>query len=168
MKLAIISDSHDNLINLEKFLNWANNNQIDQIIHCGDLCAPGTLKNVLSPKFLGKIHLIHGNVSDREFLDKVAAGLPNIKFYGDQGEIEIDGKKIGFVHRPEEAKTLINQRKYDFIFYGHTHQPWEEKIGQTRLFNPGTLAGMFYKATFAVYDSEKDTVELKILEQINL
>ena len=47
MKIAIISDTHDNVPNLEKFLAWAKENKIEQIIHCGDLCAPSILKNIL-------------------------------------------------------------------------------------------------------------------------
>ena len=171
MKIAIISDSHDNITNLEKFIDWANKNEIQAIIHCGDLCASGTLKNVLAPKFPGEINLIHGNVSDRELLPEVAKSFSNVKFFGDFGEIEIDGKKLAFVHRPEEAKKLASQSNYDFIFYGHTHQPWEEILrlaqgGTCRLVNPGTLAGMFNKATFAVYDTETDKLELKILDFI--
>jgi len=166
MKIAIISDTHDNIPNLEKFLNWAKNNEIETIIHGGDLCAPGTLKMVLAPGFSGKIYLIHGNVSDRELLEKVAKEFENVEFFGDFGEIEVDHKKIAFVHRPEEGKKLAESGKYDLVFYGHNHKPWEEKIGKTRLINPGTLAGMFNRATFAVYDTETDKLELKILEQL--
>jgi uncharacterized protein len=166
MKIAIISDSHDNITNLEKFIDWANKNQIETIIHCGDLCGPAVMTKVLAPNFKGDIRFVYGNVGDRELLEEKIKGIKNIKFYGDQGEIKIDGKKLAFVHRPEEAKKLANQANYDFIFYGHTHQPWEEKTNNTRLVNPGTLAGMFNKATFAVYDTKTDKLELKILEQL--
>lgn len=166
MKIAIISDSHDNIANLEEFLNWAKENKIETIIHCGDLCGPAVMTKVLAPNFKGDIHFVYGNVGDRELLEEKIKGIKNVKFYGDQGEVEIDGKKMAFVHRPEEAKALASKNNYDFIFYGHTHQPWEEKIGETRLVNPGTLAGMFNKATFAVYDTLNDKLELKILEQL--
>jgi len=61
---------------------------------------------------------------------------------------------------------LAKNSKYDLIFFGHTHQPWEKKIGDCRLVNPGTLAGMFNKATFAVYDSKTDKLELKLVERL--
>ena len=54
----------------------------------------------------------------------------------------------------------------DNIFYGHNHKPWEQTMGKTKLVNPGTLAGMFYKASFAVLDLEKSKLELIILERI--
>jgi predicted phosphodiesterase len=45
MKLAIISDTHDNLANLEKFLtSWAKENRIETIIHCGDIASGDTVE----------------------------------------------------------------------------------------------------------------------------
>lgn len=176
MNIAIISDTHDNVPNLEKALKWMNKNNIEQIIHCGDLCAPSMIKEVIAPNFKGKVHLIFGNVEDRELTPKVAAQFKNIKHYGDQGELKVDNTRVAFVHFPEEAKKLAASGKYDFVFYGHTHKPWldsvktssskEEGIGNCRVVNPGTLAGMFQKATFAVLDTKTRELELKILEKL--
>jgi hypothetical protein len=166
MKVAIISDVHDNLVNLEKYLKWCGENKIEEIIMCGDLCAPATLARVLAPKFSGKIHMVFGNVSDRETERKVAKKFPNVIHYGDEGEFEIDGKKVAIIHYPIEAKALAQSGKFDFIFYGHSHKPWIEKIGNAYLANPGTLSGMFQKATFAVWDTESEKMELKLLENI--
>jgi hypothetical protein len=166
MKIAIISDSHDNLPNIEKALDWISREKINFIIHCGDLAAPSMLAEIITPKFSGEFHLVHGNVGDPELLEKIAQDFPNVTIHGKVGQIEVDGKKIAFTHFPEKALDLAKKNEFDLIFYGHTHKPWEEKIGQTRLVNPGTLAGMFYKATFAVYNTETDKLELKILERI--
>lgn len=166
MKIAIISDSHDNVPNMEKALAWMNDNKIEQIIHCGDLCAPGVLVNTFAPQFSGQIHMVFGNVEDRELLPKKVADFDHVTHYGDIGEVEIDGKKIAFVHFPDEGKKLADSGKYNLVFYGHSHKAWEETIGETKLVNPGTLAGLFAKATFAVYDTSTDVLELKILEQL--
>lgn len=166
MKIAIISDTHDNVPNLEKALVWMKKNKIEQIIHCGDLCAPSILKEVLAPKFSGRIHMVFGNVEDRDLLPEVAAKFNNVKHYGDVGTMTLGGKKFAFVHYPDKAKKLARTGKYDLVFYGHTHIAWEEKVGKTRLVNPGTLAGLFAKATFAVYDTNTDKLELKILERL--
>ena len=166
MKLAIISDTHDNVPNLEKALKWMNKNNIEQLIHCGDLCAPSIIIETLGPGFSGKIHMVFGNVEDRDKTPEIAKEFSQITHYGDQGEVEIDGKKIAFVHYPDKAKELAESGKYDLVFYGHNHKPWEEIINKTRLVNPGTLAGLFQRATFAVYDTEDDNLELKILDQI--
>lgn len=166
MKIAILSDSHDNVPNMEKALDWINKEKISVIIHCGDLAAPAMLDKVMAPKFSGEIHLVHGNVGDPELLDEVAKDFKNVTVHGMAGEIEAEGKKIAFTHFPKEALELAKSGTFDLVFYGHTHKPWEEKIGNCRLINPGTLAGMFYKATFAVYDTKNDKLELKILERL--
>lgn len=166
MKLAIISDTHDNVPNLEKALKWINKNKIKVIIHCGDLSAPSMLTKVIALKFKGQINFVHGNVGDRELLEEVAKKYKKFIIHGNAGKIEIDKKKIAFTHFPWLAEKLAKGGRYDLVFYGHTHKPWEEKIGQTRMANPGTLAGMFYRATFAVYDTKTDKLELKILEKI--
>jgi hypothetical protein len=166
MKIAIISDSHDNIPNIEKFLDWANENKIDTIIHCGDISAPAVITKEFAPKFKGQIHLVHGNVSDRDLLEEVCDNHEKITLHGDKGEIEVDAIKIAFCHFPEVAHTLAESGKYGLVFNGHTHKPWTEKVGNVILANPGTLGGMFQKASFAVYDTGAKNLELKILETL--
>jgi len=166
MKIAIISDSHDNLVNIEKFLMWANKNNVEMIIHCGDLAAPSIIAKELDPNFSGPVHFVHGNVADRELNIKLAKESKHVTCHGDLGELAIDDKKIAFCHYPNQAEDLAKTGRYDLIFYGHDHTPWEKQIGQTRLLNPGTLAGMFNKATFAVYNTKTDKAELILLEKI--
>lgn len=168
MKTAIISDSHDNLSNIYKAIGWMNKNKISQIIHCGDVCSPSSLREI-SQRFKKKIHLVFGNVDGDQFSigKEIGRGaLKNVTMHGDLGEIKIGNKKIAFTHKPYFARALAQTNKYDIVFYGHTHQPFEETIGKCKLINPGTLAGMFSKATFAVYDTETNTFTLKILELI--
>jgi putative phosphoesterase len=167
MKIAIISDSHDNMANLKKAMDWIKKEEIEVVIHCGDVCAPATLREILQ-EFSGKFHLVFGNVDgDRFGMAKIAfKEFPGLKIWGELGELEIDGKKIAFTHFPRFAQGLAAEQQYDIIFYGHDHKPWEKKIGKTRLVNPGNLAGLFYKASFAVYDTKTDKLELKILEKL--
>jgi len=166
MRIAIVSDSHDNLPNIQKFLKWVNENNIEMIVHCGDLAAPSIIVEELGPKFKKPIHFVHGNVADQELNEKISADFKHITCHGDVGEIEVENKKIAFCHYPNQGKELAANGRYDWVFYGHDHKPWEEVINKTRMLNPGTLAGMFNKATFAVYNTEADKAELIILEKI--
>lgn len=168
MKLVIISDTHDNSPNLKKVIDWVEKEKIKTIIHCGDIFTPDFLKEAIR-NFSGKINLVFGNMDEEGyFTEKINRGkhFPNAIFHGEKGEIKIGKKKIAFTHFPENARELAAIGKYDLVFYGHTHKPWEEKIADCRLINPGNLAGIFYKATFAVYDAENDKLELKILEKL--
>jgi len=190
MRIAIMSDSHDNIPNMEKALKYINEQGINFIIHCGDLAAPAMLSEVIIPNFKGQLHLVYGNVGDPDLLEQMAKSYKNVKVHGDRGEVEVEGKKIGFCHFPDEAKRMAETGQFNIVFYGHTHRPWEEKIianrisrianrkeqndklsaisdkQEVKIVNPGTLAGMFYKATFAIYDTSNDKLELKILETI--
>lgn len=157
MRIAIISDTHDNVPNIEKFLSWAKANQIEMIIHCGDVAAPGVIKKIFAEQFSGLMHVVHGNVSDRELLAEICGETKNIKLYGDVGVVRLplnkgeDGRgsgnlspssspllkggekgaewelQIAFCHFPDEARKLAATGDYGLVFYGHTHQPWIEK-----------------------------------------
>ncbi|MFA5905375.1 MAG: YfcE family phosphodiesterase [Desulfobacula sp.] len=167
MKIAIISDSHDNVYNIEKFLDFAEKNKIEMIIHCGDLAAPSMLKNEFGPKFKGLFHFIHGNVADRELNEKVAKEFSQMTCHGDEGELNIDGQRIGFCHYPDQAKMMAASGDYNIVFYGHDHKPWMKTLENgCQLINPGTLAGLFNKATFSVYNTDSKEIELVLVEQI--
>ena len=59
MLIAIMSDSHDNIWNVRKALDMAQSHKAKLIIHCGDLVAPFTLKELA--QFEGPIHWVLGN-----------------------------------------------------------------------------------------------------------
>ena len=164
MKIAIISDTHDNLANLKKAISFIEKEKIKVLIHCGDIFKPETLKEGLK-EFQGKIYIIFSK-ADADFStipENSFKNLPESKAWEELGQIKLGKKKIAFCHFPEIGRDLANSQKYDLVFYGHTHKPWEEKIGKTRLVNPGNIAGLFFRPSFAIYDTKTDKLELKIL-----
>src|SRR3972149_2318616 len=98
MKIAIISDSHDNVKNLEDLIKWLNHQKIQTLIHAGDLSAPSILINTIGPNYHGEVHLIFGNIGDKILIKTVTDKIKNIKYYGQRAEIEIKGKKILIIH----------------------------------------------------------------------
>lgn len=167
MKIAIVSDSHDNLPNIEKAVAYINKQKINLMIHCGDVCAPIILGE-FAKLFKGKeLHVVKGNVDgDIEGFKSWAKKYPKIKYHGETGKLEIDKLKIVFCHDPFVAKKMAASQRYDFVFHGHTHKPWQEQVGKTTIINPGTLAGLFNKATFAIFDTETRKAQLILLERI--
>ncbi|MEI6288581.1 MAG: YfcE family phosphodiesterase [bacterium] len=186
MLIAIISDSHDNITNIEKFLSWAKENKIETIIHCGDIASPETI-DYLSKNFSGVIHFAFGNMDNnyRSAILTMKNIWTNVELHGNIGTTvipaeagisskihEIPGQarddiRIAFCHFPDQAKELASSGNYNLVFYGHTHKPWMETLpNNCQLINPGTLGGIFSKATFAIYDTISKKLELKILEQL--
>lgn len=165
MKIAICSDSHDNLVNIKKFLVYCNIHKIKTILHCGDWCAPSTLR-FFRENYNGDIYGVYGNVHDDDQTVKKFAKDNKIKIKEDKLYLKLENIQIFITHYPAIAKTEATKDKYQLIFYGHDHTPWMKKVGNTYIVNPGTLAGMFNKATFAIYDTETKKIDLKLLEQI--
>jgi hypothetical protein len=167
MKIAIISDIHDNIPNLKKVLDYCALNKIKKIICCGDLASIETL-DFLNDNFEGEIYFTFGNM-DNDYLQNYHfknKEFKKTKIFKKEGEVEISGNKIAFVHFPRIAKGLCKTGKYNFVFYGHTHKPFEEIINDCKMLNPGTVAGQFYPATFAVWETENDKFDLIRIDQL--
>jgi uncharacterized protein len=177
MKIAIISDIHNNEANLEKVLDYCAKNEIEKIICCGDLASLETL-DYLSDNFSGKIFYTFGNM-DNDFLknkfchpelvsgsrdSELKSGMTceykNTKIFKNFGEAEIEGKKVAFIHFHREAKELCGSGKYDFVFYGHTHKPFEEMTNNCKMLNPGNVGNQIFPPTFAVWNTTDDLFQL--------
>jgi putative phosphoesterase len=163
MRIAIVSDTHDNMANFGKAIDWLNQQNIKLMLHCGDICTKETLEES-QKKFKGKIEFVRGNGDFH--LDNIPDTLE--VDLGDPLSQNAVAKQVkgAIVHYPDLAKKLAESGKYHIVFYGHTHRPWEETVGNCRLVNPGELSGQRYKPCFALYDTEQDKLELKILENI--
>jgi len=159
MKIAIISDTHDNLENLKTFFDFAKKEKIKILIHCGDVCNGDTLREIENN--FKKIYLSLGN---GDIVDSLLKSAKKTKIFEKEGKIKIDKLKIGFSHVLKlKEKKLEN---FDFYFFGHTHYPFLKKEKNCYLANPGNLAGLSYKATFAILNTKTKKLELKILEKI--
>lgn len=170
MKIGIISDSHDNLPNLKKALEWIKKENIKLVLHCGDISNQETI-DFANKIFKKEIKYVKGNADH------------NLDLPGSM-ELEVEGhppspgasarqSKIAFAHFPDIAKKLAQSGKFDLVFYGHTHRPWDEKVAclpagreTCHMINPGEIAGHFCKPSFAVYDTASGKLELKILENL--
>jgi len=156
MKIAIVSDTHNNWANFKKAIEWIKKENIQLILHCGDIQSQETIDDARK-LFVGDINFVKGNADWN-------MNLP------EKMEVQFNSKKIGFCHFPNEAKKMAQSGKFDLVFYGHTHRAWDEMVpsggGECHMINPGELAGQFNKPTFAVYNTVTGNLELKILEKL--
>jgi len=166
MRVAIISDVHNNETNLKKVLDFCAREKIETIICCGDLASQETL-DFLNDNFTGVIHYTFGNMDNDQLKNFESVGkYKNTTIYQSVGGTELDGHKIAFVHYPNVATELCKTGMYEFVFYGHTHKPWTEKIGNCTMLNPGNVTGDFYPPTFAVWDTKNNNFELKRIHEL--
>lgn len=163
MKIAVISDIHDNLENLRIFLAWAEKEGVNQIACLGDLTNSETLKT-LAEGFTGEIFLVRGNQELYE--EKELSKYDKIINGGRFAVFEVGSFEFGLCHEPFLTEKVLEKGNPEIIFYGHTHKPWIEEKNGVKLVNPGTLGGVFFRATFAVWDAEVGKLELKILDLV--
>ncbi len=159
MKIACISDSHDNMLNVKKFLESIKNMGIKKVIHCGDIVAPFVIP--LFSDYNVDFYGVYGNNDgERKGLKKKvreAGGFinPPPHIY------EIYGKRILVSHSP----LLDTQLPFDIDIYcfGHTHEVYLEKRDDLLIINPGELGGWLSgKSTYALIDL--NSMNVKIME----
>lgn len=162
MRIAILSDIHDHVWNLDKALKIAAG--CDRMICCGDLCSPFIIDQ-LARGFSSEIHIVSGNNDADLFrvtnkaLTKYAA---TIRLRGEFFEAEWDGRRIAVQHFDNIALAIAESGRYDAVFYGHNHVFDIRRIGRTLAVNPGSVMGAQFDAdarrtdvtpTMAIYET---------------
>jgi putative phosphoesterase len=152
MKIAILSDTHDNIWKLAEVLERLED--AEALIFCGDFCAPFTLAQI-AEGFHGPVHVVFGNNDgDPLLLSQVAAKAGNVTLHGFFAYLELGGRRVAVVHYPPLARDLAASGRHDLVCHGHNHQANVESVGETLLVNPGEVMGRFGRSTYAVYDTE--------------
>ncbi|NCN25552.1 hypothetical protein COT94_00830 [Candidatus Falkowbacteria bacterium CG10_big_fil_rev_8_21_14_0_10_37_14] len=167
MLLAIISDIHDNLPNLQKALKAIKQRHTRVVLCTGDLTNRDTLK-VLATEFTGPIYIVQGNGCN--YTKNDLAKHFNIHDLGrNGGTIKLDSEVFGLCHEPKLITNLIKNTKQEpkIIFYGHTHKPWEETNPTgIKLINSGNLSNTHYPPTFAFYKTTNKKLELILVNEL--
>ncbi len=158
MKIAILSDTHNQLARVSKALELARGRNVERILHCGDI-EDGAVVRL----FEGwTVDFVFGNCDwDRAGLREAMADIC-ATLHENFGHVEIDGKNLAFVHgdKPGVFQDLERSGAYDYLFHGHTHVARDVTSGSTRIINPGALHRAQVK-TFVVLDiatGEAETV----------
>ena len=163
MKVAIISDTHDNIWRLAKAIEKIG--QVDMLLHCGDLCSPFIGKQLGEAFTYIPVHIVWGNnEGDRQTVVKVASAFPNLQFHGEFADLEIDGKRVAINHYPEIARGLAESDQYDLVCYGHNHIAKIETVGETTLLNPGEVMGLLGTPSFTIWDTKSGDFESVFLD----
>ena len=141
MILGVVSDTHNNLKNIDTIISIFNEEEVDLVIHTGDITNSNSLAKFSNLK--SEFFAVYGNNDINETgLEEVA--LRN-KFTLQKPPLLIhkSERKIAVFHEPEPIKEfLLKENDYDIVVHGHTHRYREEYLDKTLLYNPGESAGM--------------------------
>ncbi len=104
---------------------------VDHIVHAGDIGKPTVIDRL---KCIAPVTAVSGNVDEYE-----ASGVQP------EATIELAGLRIAVRHilyargkLTSEGRAFLDRTRPDICIFGHTHQPTNEWVGETLLFNPGS------------------------------
>jgi len=146
MKIGILSDTHDNLPQVEKAVELFNKKKVDFVLHAGDFVAPFTILKLKKLKCDWR-GVFGNNDGERTGLARISEG----KIQEGPLRIKLADKKITLVH---DINTINPEREGSaLIVFGHTHKSEVVKKGNALLINPGEAGGWLTgKSTVAIVD----------------
>ncbi len=162
--IGVMSDSHDNMHNVEKALKAFREMSVKVVVHLGDIISPFIVRRMAELKYEGlTIIAIYGNNDgDRVLLNKMftSAGWRIL----DSPAVEvINGRKLLMMHghggveySRELAYSLARGMDVDAVLYGHTHHRDGRVINGKVVLNPGETYGYLTgSATVATLDLDE-------------
>jgi uncharacterized protein len=162
MRIAIISDIHDNLWNLAAAIEFVS--AADLLICCGDLCSPFVMDQLA--RFPGQVHIVFGN-NDADLFRITRKSSDRVRVHGEFFEAELDGKTLAVNHFDYIARPIIQSGLYDVVCYGHNHEFSIARVGRTLAINPGPIMGARFPGgkwedvapTFVMLDTRTEALE---------
>ncbi len=163
MRIAVLSDSHDQLENLRFVLASVQERNAERLFFLGDFCAPFSLTEIATG-FSGPIDAVFGNNDGDPFLlCQIASKHPHVTLHHPLAELEVAGRKIALQHYPEIGKRLAESGAYDAVFSGHDHQRYQHQTKGGLWANPGEIMGRFGTVSYGLFDTESTQFEHVIL-----
>ena len=164
MLIGAISDSHDNLPQIEKAVQALNNQKVGLVLHAGDYVAGFVIPKfkALNCKLIG---VFGNNDGDHELLKKRFSETTNCSIHDRFTTETIEGYRVALLHghETELLNAIIDSESFDAVIHGHSHNLCIERKGKTLSINPGELCGYLTgKSTLAILDTDRN--ESKIIE----
>jgi putative phosphoesterase len=166
MRIAVISDIHDNVWKLDAALAAVADTAA--MICCGDLCSPFIVHQI-GRAYAMPVHIVFGNNDGDQFrITSIAAQYPQFQIHGEFFTAEFDGRRVAVNHFDAIARPIVASGQFDAVCFGHNHRFEIARSGSTLAINPGTLMGAAFGAdgtredvpsTFAIYDTQSGDAE---------
>ena len=160
MLVGLCSDTHDNLDLVNAAVDYFTDQNVDAVVHCGDIVAPFSA-TPFDADF--DFFAVRGNNDGEWALGNVVDDFGT--YLGEFGSLELDGVDVAVYHGTSEGivDALCASGDYDYVVRGHTHQRVHEERDGTVHVNPGGLPipGADDEYSVATLDTETGEIEFQ-------
>jgi putative phosphoesterase len=154
MRIGILSDTHDQVARTMSAVALLIAEGAEMLFHCGDLTGPEV---VAACGRLPSCYVFGNNDFDEDRLRRAMAKVGGICL-GRGDVLVLEGRRVAMTHGdcPSETRRL-RALEPDYLLFGHSHRPTDERDGATRRINPGALHRAAAR-TVAVLDLATDSL----------
>lgn len=143
MKIGILSDTHGNLGQTRSAAGILKAENVETLIHCGDIGKEDVLYLLAEIFDLSRTPLtaVWGNVDRWDPQWYLFPELQGLTLKEHLAELRI-GQELAAVIHGDDAPRLsdtIHSGKYRWVFTGHTHVAADRTQNTTRIINPGAI-----------------------------
>lgn len=171
MKIAILSDTHDNTPAIVWIIEYLNENGIEVCLHAGDMINPGILYR-FRDHYKGHLHFVFGNNDGEQALAEKRANLAeNLTCHLFEMRLELNGKQIFMNHYSSISESVTKSGEFNLCVGGHDHLYRTTQHGNSLFVNPGNTVTKDKwlpqkpdeESSFAIVDLESMEVERVML-----
>ena len=160
MLIGILSDTHDRADAMAAAMKLLRERGAAFYVHCGDVGAERVLDHLAGVPSA----FVFGNTDwDRAALARYARSI-GVACHDTFADLELGGKRIAVTHGDDYRlkQRILSEQRHDYLLQGHTHARADQRVGRTRLINPGALHRAKEK-TVALLDTEADRLEFLVV-----
>ncbi len=136
MPLGVLSDSHGHAETTARAVKTLVTHGAEMLLHLGDIGSDEVIDELVGHR----ARVVFGNCDDDIEAMTRYAGLVGVIVDHPMGRLEIDGCRIAFTHgHVESLMRAALDDGVDYLLHGHTHTVQDQRVGRTRVINPGAL-----------------------------
>jgi putative phosphoesterase len=163
MLIGIISDTHGKTQRLARAMDIFRDHGVDVLVHCGDIVSEKCVEQLAS--WPGDVYLVAGNM-DRPHLEAIERQADAGGVHFARNFITVPLENDAYLaathgHLDTMLQEWLELERFEYVCYGHTHRLCDQRVGTTRVLNPGALNNPKEPKhhTVLVLDTLRDTVE---------
>src|SRR3989338_2881615 len=137
MKIAILSDTHDNTQAIVWIIEYLNQQKINICLHAGDIINPGILFR-FRDHYQGTLHFVFGNNDGEHAIwERRSSEAKNVTCHLNEMRIELNGRKIFMNHFSSIGESVVKSGDFDLVIGGHDHRYRVIEKNSSLFMNPG-------------------------------